>query len=158
PRGPLIGRRSELRQFTSLLEACRAGVTGQTLLLRGEAGIGKTRLLEEFFALAAAAGFQCHKALVLDFGVGQGQDAIRALVRSLPGITGDDDRAAGATGALAGGLVDPAAVAALNDLLDLPQSAELRADYEAMDNDARNQLKQALVGALVRRAAARKPI
>jgi tetratricopeptide (TPR) repeat protein len=158
PRGPLIGRRSELRQFEGVLEACRAGATGQTVLLRGEAGIGKTRLLEEFFALAGAAGFHCHKGLVLDFGVGQGQDALRALVRSLLGIAGDDDRAAGAAAALAGGMVDPAAAAALNDLLDLPQPADLRADYQAMDNEARNQQKQALVAALVRRAAAQRPI
>ena len=52
-------------------------------MVRGEAGIGKTRVVEEFQALAEAEGFASHGALVLDFGAGIGQDAIRALVRSL---------------------------------------------------------------------------
>jgi hypothetical protein len=40
--------------------------------MRGEAGIGKTRVVEEFQALAENAGFACHVGLVLDFGAGIG--------------------------------------------------------------------------------------
>ncbi|HEX6114074.1 MAG TPA: ATP-binding protein [Geminicoccaceae bacterium] len=79
-RPPFVGRRAELAQFRGALHACREIGTGQTVVVRGEAGIGKTRLVEEFQALAQAEGFACHSALVLDFGGGIGQDAIRTLV------------------------------------------------------------------------------
>ncbi len=81
-----VGRRSELAQLTGVLSACRETGSGQTVYLRGEAGIGKSRLVEEFRRTAGQQGFACHTSLVLDFGVGKDQDAIRTLVRSLLGI------------------------------------------------------------------------
>ena len=45
-RGPLVGRRGELREFQAVLDACVEIGRGQAVCLRGEAGIGKTRLLE----------------------------------------------------------------------------------------------------------------
>ena len=79
----LMGRRAELNQFAGILDACREAEGGHAVYVRGDAGIGKTRLAEEFEAMAEALGFACHTALVLDFGAGKGQDAIRTLVRSL---------------------------------------------------------------------------
>src|SRR6266516_2361754 len=54
-RGPLIGRRSELRELSSALSGARAG-QGALLLLAGEAGIGKTRLAEAIVEEAAESG------------------------------------------------------------------------------------------------------
>ena len=160
-RGPLVGRKSELRQFAGVLEACRETGTGQAVLLRGEAGIGKTRLVEEFAVLARAQGFSEHKGLVLDFGVGKGQDAIRALVRSLLGLAAGGDKAARAQavdGALAAGWFEADRRVFLNDLLDLPQPLELRGLYDAMDNAARNTGKQEVVASLVQGASGREPV
>ena len=42
---PLLGRDPEQRQLTSLLD--EVGERGQALVLRGEPGIGKSRLLSE---------------------------------------------------------------------------------------------------------------
>lgn len=59
-RRPFVGRRGELRLFQAALATCREARRGQALYLRGEAGIGKTRLIEEVQRTAAEAGFACH--------------------------------------------------------------------------------------------------
>jgi DNA-binding SARP family transcriptional activator len=54
PREPLVGRETE---WESLLGAYKvAGTAGHLVVLEGEAGIGKTRLAEEFLEYAAARG------------------------------------------------------------------------------------------------------
>lgn len=117
---PLVDRKIELRQFLAVLQACRETGIGQVVHVRGEAGIGKTRLAEELQRLAHEAGFACHAGLVLDFGTGTGQDAVRALVRGLLGLEGDIIAArAAAEAALGAGLVEREDAVFLNDLLDL---------------------------------------
>ncbi len=158
---PMVGRQLEIRQFAALLTACRQAGAGQAVLLRGEAGIGKTRLSEEFERLAAGEGFICHRTLVLDFGVGKGQDAVRALVRSLLSIPQGSPkafRAAAAATASRDGLVEPGHAIFLNDLLDLPQPAQLRSLFDAMDNERRNAGSKETIAAIVRNLAARQPV
>ena len=43
----LVGRRSEMAQFRAVVDACIEGPSGTVILIRGEAGIGKTRLMDE---------------------------------------------------------------------------------------------------------------
>ncbi len=62
---PFVGRAPQLEFARTALEAARAN-RGQSLLLCGEAGIGKSRLADEITALAQAAGFRpiracCHE-------------------------------------------------------------------------------------------------
>lgn len=62
----LVGRDAELKELASLL-----GVTGgdhQHVLLSGDAGVGKTRLLMELRDLARAEGWQVFAGHCLDFG------------------------------------------------------------------------------------------
>jgi class 3 adenylate cyclase len=51
-RQPFIGRSTELQHFAAALNACLSSGRGQAIYVRGEAGMGKTRLLEEFQATA----------------------------------------------------------------------------------------------------------
>ena len=156
-RRPMVGRKSELAQFRGLLSACMESGNGQAVLVRGEAGIGKTRLVEEITQLAQESGFRLHKALVLDFGAGKGQEAVPALARSLLGIapgSGKSEREAALEKALKDGIANSEHRVYLNDLLDLTQPLELRTLYDAMDAESRSAGKRtALTQALTRQAA-----
>src|SRR5215208_1966138 len=55
--GPLVGRASELEHLDAALRRTQSGV-GATVLVAGDAGIGKTRLLGELMERARAAGAQ----------------------------------------------------------------------------------------------------
>jgi predicted ATPase len=64
-----VGRHGELRRLNALL----AGVTSQsfaTVLIGGEAGVGKTRLLSEFRASAEARGTRYLAGACMDVGEG----------------------------------------------------------------------------------------
>lgn len=130
------------------------------IYIRGEAGIGKTRLLEQLQAKAEKENFACHSGLVLDFGMGSGQDAICSFVRSLLGLSGGSSREeieATAENAVTDGMLAGERRVYLNDLLNLPQPTELRTLYDAMDNAARHRGKRATVAELVTRASRRRP-
>jgi class 3 adenylate cyclase/tetratricopeptide (TPR) repeat protein len=157
---PLVDRKIEVRQFVTALQACRETAAGHVVHVRGEAGIGKTRLAEEFQRLARDAGFACHTGLVLDFGTGAGRDAIRTLVRGMLGLGVSSDATAAraaAEVALSAGLVDREDAVFLNDLLDLPQPTEQRAAYDAMNNAMRIEGKQHTLFRLAERASRLQP-
>ncbi|MGD9987514.1 helix-turn-helix transcriptional regulator [Pseudonocardia sp.] len=64
---PLVGRREELRALSAALDAAAAGSAG-AVLLAGEAGVGKTRLIGETVARAQASGFAVFTGRCLDTG------------------------------------------------------------------------------------------
>lgn len=158
---PFVGRIVERRQIAGLIEACREVGRGKVLLLRGEAGIGKTRLVTEIADQARASGFAVHLARVLDFGTATGRDPARVLTRALLDLDAVSDppqRSEAAQKALASGRLDVDRQPFLLDLLDLPQSMQERAIYDAMDNATRNRGKQQTLVALILSAAARRPL
>jgi class 3 adenylate cyclase/tetratricopeptide (TPR) repeat protein len=160
-RSFFVGREAELEQCKSVIGACIGRKSGQVVYIRGEAGIGKTRLVEELRRHAVAQGFIAHRSLVLDFGVGKGQDPVRALLQSLLGLNAaadPEERRQAAEALVANGVVTPEQRVFVYDFLDLPHTGEWRALYDAMDNAARNQGKRALAGALVRNAIRSGPI
>jgi class 3 adenylate cyclase/tetratricopeptide (TPR) repeat protein len=158
---PIVGRRSELGQFTRILASCRETGNGQTIYIRGDAGIGKTRLIAEVRRLAEEKGFACHTGLILDFGVAKGQDAIRSIVRSVLDIapgSGAKIHDDAATRAVAEGLIAAESRIFLNDLLEVPQPPELVAIYDTMDNATRNEGKRRTVAGLIGATAAKHPV
>ncbi|WP_321934682.1 adenylate/guanylate cyclase domain-containing protein [Paraburkholderia sp. J8-2] len=146
-----VGRQAELEQFHGIVHACIARRAGHIVHVRGEAGIGKTRLVDEMRRYAQSQGFEIHRGLVLDFGVGKGQDPVHTIVASLLGLpagASGDARQAAADRLAAEGVVKAEQRAFVHDLLDLPLAHEWRALYDAMDHGARKRGKQALAARL----------
>lgn len=82
-RPPFCGRRTEILQFQGLLVACRESGSGQAILLRGESGIGKSRLAREWLGMAHAQGFAVHAVTVDAFGAGRGEQAVAGITGAL---------------------------------------------------------------------------
>jgi len=161
PTGPFIGRETDRRLLTGLLDACRSNGRGRVVVVRGEAGIGKSRLIEETLAEAAQKGFATHKALVLDFGTGKGLDARGMLTRSLLRLAPDSGEAArrrAMESAAAENIFQPEERGSLLDLLDLPPEGEDRALLQAMEESTRQIRRRALLAALLTRLARSRPI
>jgi class 3 adenylate cyclase/tetratricopeptide (TPR) repeat protein len=161
PPTTFVGREAERTRFAGAVEHCLAEATGETFLVRGEAGIGKTRLLQEFDHIAGQGGFQSCTGLVLDFGAGKGQDAISTLVRGLlelPPGSSVEMLTQRAEEAVTSDLLADERRVHLYDLLGLPQPDDLRALFEAMDNETRSTGRQDTLGDLVTGRSARHPL
>jgi class 3 adenylate cyclase/tetratricopeptide (TPR) repeat protein len=157
----LVGRRSELGQFRAVLDACVNGAAGTALLIRGEAGIGKTRLMDELQSIAAVSGMSCTAGYVLDFGTERGHGAVRTVVAGLLGLGSE------ATPEIAEGAIDKILrdrhlqaddPLYLRDLLEMPPSETTRKHYEAMDAAARTHGKERVVAALAKASADHQPL
>jgi class 3 adenylate cyclase/tetratricopeptide (TPR) repeat protein len=161
PAAPFVGREADLMMLKGLLQACRDSGRGRLVVLRGEAGIGKSRLLDEAAGEGRRRGFATHKSLVLDFGTGKGQDAMRLLTRSLLDIApgaGKRQRKSAAERALVAGLLQADERPSLDDLLDLAAEGESRALYQAMDESTRQARRRGLLTGLTKRLAGRQAV
>lgn len=134
-RTPFSGRGSELRQCRAILSEVIATEQGQILMLRGTAGIGKSRLAEESIRVALEEGFSLHRAMISNFGVRKSQDAIPALVGSFIGLPPQstiEEASQTIESVCAIGAITEDERMFLNDLLELPQSVELQRLFDAL--------------------------
>jgi class 3 adenylate cyclase/tetratricopeptide (TPR) repeat protein len=158
---PFVGRAGELAQLSAIMRACAAARAGTVVYVRGDPGIGKSRLVAEFRGNAGAEGFACHTGLVLDFGTAQGRDPVRDVVASLLGLapsSGAGERARALEAAIEHGVVGADRRPFLADLLDLPLPAEGHELYEAMDNAARQRARGDVLVQLVDVASRAAPV
>ena len=157
----LVGRRSEVAVFRAVLDACIEGTSGAAILIRGEAGIGKTRLMDELQSSALASGMATHAGFVLDFGTERGHGAVRTVVAGLIGLEprAPSDAVESAIDVARRELrLQPDDALYLCDLLEVPQPESTRWFYEAMDAAARTQGKDRVVAELVKASADRQPL
>lgn len=158
---PFVGRQAELRQLQGALEEVRSSGSGLTVLVRGDAGIGKSRLLEEFRQRARGLSFETPAGQVLDFGVGQGQGAVPTILRALLRVQPQADepaRRAALDAALARAWVREDELPFFNEWLELPQPKMLESMIVAMDNATRLQRSGEALAALLLRAASECPL
>lgn len=152
-----VGRQAELRQLVGVLDAARETGVGSAVLVRGDAGIGKSRLVEEFRSRAREQSFDTPSAQVLDFGVGKGQDAIATLLKAVLRVGAIDDEAlrqAAVQTATYSGLMTDDELPFVTEWLDLPRPKALEAIFEAMDNETRQRRQSDALTAVLMRAAA----
>jgi tetratricopeptide (TPR) repeat protein len=158
--GAFVGRRNQLRQARALLAGCLEDARGTTLCVRGESGLGKSRLLAEIEASARQLGFDWLPALVLDFGIGASGGAIRALTAGLLGVQPGD--AEGARAALERAIDSELLPAELGpfvlDLLDVPLLDAERQSLSGVDGPSRAELRLDALSELVRGTSRRRPL
>jgi class 3 adenylate cyclase/tetratricopeptide (TPR) repeat protein len=158
---PFVGRVGELAQLTALIRACAAGTAGSVVHVRGDPGIGKSRLVAELARIATVDGFACHAGLVLDFGTAKGRDPIRDVVASLVALvptSSPDERMRALETVIGRDILSADARAPLADLLDLPTPPEGRELYAAMDHVARHRAQCDVLVTLVEAAARDAPV
>jgi transcriptional regulator with XRE-family HTH domain/tetratricopeptide (TPR) repeat protein len=80
---PLAGRGGELRQFMAIVETALENQAGHIAYLRGPAGVGKSRLVQEYAALARRHGFRWHGCDIQDTGAESWRAPLEQLARSL---------------------------------------------------------------------------
>jgi class 3 adenylate cyclase/tetratricopeptide (TPR) repeat protein len=157
---PLVGRDEELQQFSAWAATCLERRRGRVVIVRGDPGVGKSRLVAEFLHRATADGFSAHLAEVLDFGAETGRDAVRALARSLVGMAPQADEAERrlALERLAtADRLEAEAHLALADLLDLAPSSVSLELGSVSGASARRPVADALSD-LVRRRSVESPL
>jgi class 3 adenylate cyclase/tetratricopeptide (TPR) repeat protein len=156
----LVGRRAELGEIRAILDACVNGTKGTPVLIRGEAGIGKTRLIDEVRSIAVASGMSSTAGFVLDFGTARGHGAVRTVISGLLGLGSatPDDAGRAIDVAIRDGQLQADDAPYLRDLLEMPQAEAAQKLYEAMDAGARTYGKERVVGALVRASANNRPL
>jgi DNA-binding SARP family transcriptional activator/predicted ATPase len=82
-----VGRKAELALLCSHLSSCLEQRHGHVVIVRAEAGMGKTRLVGALREHALTLGVSCHSAHALDFGQASDSRLLAALTLGLLGLT-----------------------------------------------------------------------
>lgn len=90
PLGPLVGRELERRILRLALTETLSGGQGRVILVRGEAGVGKSRLMADLESDARAAGFGWTWVDNVSYGSGQPYRLVRRLTEWLGDEVGLD--------------------------------------------------------------------
>ncbi len=157
---PFVGRRPELAMILASLDRCMSSRHGRAVVVRGEAGIGKTRLVDAVRSAALERGVGVHSAQIFDFGQSPGRRPITTLALSLLGIRIDApavERKAAVQrmAAQRGGSIDQ--IIFLSDVIDAPLDAELAALEKAMEVATRQRGRALALAQIIEAAAQRSP-
>jgi tetratricopeptide (TPR) repeat protein len=159
--GAFAGRHAELALMGSLLEHAGAARRGRTLVVRGDPGIGKTRLLEALMDAARGNGIACHRVQVLDFGQVKARRPLASLFASLLGLGADAapaERGRAITEAIDSGRLPADCVLHAASLLGAPLSADQASIERNLDPQALEHGRMEVVRRLIESACARAPL
>ncbi|MGW0763705.1 ATP-binding protein [Streptomyces sp. NPDC002814] len=164
---PIVGREDELARLSSVLERARSG-EARAVLVAGDAGVGKTRVLDEISGRAADAGMTVLTGHCVDLGdVGLPYLPFSEVL----GVLAADERFAGVVAAhpaverlLGGGSDDGGRVrlfegvaGLLADLADVAPLLLVLEDLHWADQSSRDLLRFLLSRGILQRAAGGAP-
>jgi class 3 adenylate cyclase/tetratricopeptide (TPR) repeat protein len=158
---PLVGRDEEMALATLSVQACAERGSARLIVVRGEPGIGKSRLLDELLQRARTCGYATRLAQVLDFGPARGRGALRSIGLQLldaAANAGADARAHALEQAIAARRVDAQHQPFLCALLDIAPSDAQRVALQAMDAASRQRGELAALVALARMHCGERPL
>jgi class 3 adenylate cyclase/tetratricopeptide (TPR) repeat protein len=153
-----VGRKEERALLDAALERARGG-DGGTIGIRGEAGVGKSRLLREFTRACRERGRQVHAARAAAHGRAPPLSPVLALLRGLLGVEeqGEPEATRAQIESVLGDL-DPALEPDLPLLLEFLGVADPERRAERIDPEARRRRLLATVRGLVTALSEREPL
>lgn len=144
-RRPMVGRERERELLQRVIAQSATATQGAVIVIRGEPGIGKSRLAAEAASIARAARLRVHRTHYLDFASGSG--GVGAI---LPELIEDGWR----DGARA---ADPRLHAALTDVLGDPIPDDYALQYRELDNATRSAARRDAIASAVTDASRHRP-
>lgn len=91
--GPLVGRVAEVARLTAAIERCHAAGIGRSVVVVGEAGVGKSRLLEAMEPVARDLGFAWTWTENVSYGRGEPYRYARLFAQAMADEQGVDSGA-----------------------------------------------------------------
>lgn len=155
----LVGRDAELRTFQRLLAGVLRDQQSQVWVLRGMAGLGKSRLLAECVDTAQQHFVQTQVIELQDFGGDRHREVLCGLVSALLDLGGATVfRNELIRQRLTWYQLDDTSLVLCRELLGVPQSDADRALLEAMGHAQRAQLTARALAHLITRTALTRPL
>lgn len=158
---PFVGRKAEMAEIETALDITAQEGIGRIVHIRGDAGIGKSRLLEAATAAARARGLLCLNASVMSFGGASQAQLRRTITQALLGIDAGADEAG-----LAKGIADFVAQHGLgerddtflHDLMGVMMTPELVRVFNTFDAAGRLVARTETLAKIAGFAARQKPL
>ncbi len=150
---PMVGRDTEVSRFARMVENAKASKKGHAFLVIGDAGVGKTRLLEEFVERSQRAGLSHIGVRAFNSGMGIGQSLVGHFVCVLLRVSRDaspQEMEGAANKAISDGLVDESSRPFLYDLLGVAQTPNTRVILDLLDKDEFEYARCTLLAELFR--------
>lgn len=160
PRSALVGRDTEREALSSALQAVVRVQLSATVVLIGEAGIGKSRLMEELYSQAEILKVRMLRGSGRSMDRNVAYHAWRAVFHDLFGLQPSDDKAQGAAKVEAMLARLPAEMRSLRPLIEPVLAMDLGDDDAArhLTGETRAQQTRAILCQLLNTAAASEPL
>jgi tetratricopeptide (TPR) repeat protein len=158
PRAAFVGREDDLRLIHDALEDAESG-TGKTLVLKGEAGVGKTRLVHEFLDSTPSDTYRVVEFALHATPLAKPLDPLRHIVENLLTIEPRDAtdgvgaRVSGFLGSL--GISGDDGLSAVLEILQVPHESP---SWSGMDPPERLGVMIETVTRMILEASRLKPI